>query len=125
MHTPALARGRQARSSASPALPGPLPQVEAASRGSEALRLLAERLRSGEPGCDVILKTHDASGSANAVRFLRRLQEVEALAAIPVGACLRAPARQPAGVCSHGPWRPPPASRARCWCRARISGPCI
>lgn len=106
--------------------PRPLPQVEAVSRGTEALRLLGERLRGGEPGCDVILKTHDASGSANAVRFLRRLREVEALAAIPVGACPAAPPDpQLAWVCLPGPWRPPPASRGRPRGQAQVSPPDI
>lgn len=106
--------------------PRPLPQVEAVSRGTEALRLLGERLRGGEPGCDVILKTHDASGSANAVRFLRRLREVEALAAIPVGACPAGPpAPQLAWVCLPGLWRPPPASRGRPGGQAQLSPPDI
>lgn len=92
------------------------------SRGTEALRLLAERLRGGEPGCDVILKTHDASGTANAVRFLRRLREVEALAAIPVGASLPPlPAPLLARVCPRGLWELAPASRGGPRRQAHIS----
>ncbi len=53
-------------------------------RGSEALRLLEERVGSGY-GVDLVLKDHEPPTS-NAVRFLKRLREhpLARLRAVPV-----------------------------------------
>ncbi|KAI3436539.1 hypothetical protein D9Q98_005956 [Chlorella vulgaris] len=54
-----------------------------AQRGSEALKLLEDRLAAtGSHGVDAILKNHDPP-EGNAVRFLHRLRERPALSAIP------------------------------------------
>lgn len=58
-------------------------QTVEAQRGSEALKLLEDRLAAtGSHGVDAILKNHDPP-EGNAVRFLHRLRERPALSAIP------------------------------------------
>lgn len=61
----------------------PETQTVEAQCGSEALKLLEERLAAtGSPGVDAILKNHDPPES-NGVRFLHRLREHPRLRNIP------------------------------------------